>query len=71
MLGAGPGLNIRSSELPGLDALWTEDLSVNILELVPLIVGPLPVKGVRVAAMIKARKGFLDPSTSGKGIIRS
>ncbi len=65
VLGTGPGLNICPSELPCLDALRTEDFSVDGFEFVPLVIGPLPVEGVHEAAMIEARKGFLDPSTRG------
>ncbi len=67
VLPAGSGFDVRSSELPCLDLFWAEDVSVDLLECVPLIVRPLPVEGVRVLAMIEARKGFLDPSASGVG----
>ncbi len=65
MVPAGPGLDVCSSELPCFDLLRTEDVSVNLFKCVPLVVGPFPVEGVRVLAMIEARNGFLDPSTSG------
>ncbi len=65
MVPAGSGLDVGSSKLPRLDSFRTEDVSVDLFECVPLVVGPLPVEGVRELAMIEARKGFLDPSASG------
>ncbi len=64
VLPAGSGFDVRSSKLPGFDSLWTEDVSVDLFECVPLEVGPFPVEGVRRLAMIEARNGFLDPSAS-------
>ncbi len=55
-----PGLNVCSSKLPCLDSFWTEDLSVDLFERVPLVVGPLRVEGVCRCAMI-------EPSASGVG----
>ncbi len=62
-----PGLNICSSKLPGLDLFWTEDVSVDLYECVPLVVGSLRVEGVCCAAMIEARNGFRERSVSGVG----
>ncbi len=61
----GPGLDICPSELPCLNALRPKEALVDFLEGVPLVVGPLPVEGVHVAAMIEARNGFLNPRASG------
>ncbi len=62
---ASPGLDVGSSKLPGFDLFQTEDVSVDLFECVPLVIGTLPVERVCVLAMIEVRKGFLDPSASG------
>ncbi len=62
-----PGLNVRSTELPCLDPFWAEDVSVDLYELVPLVIGSLPVEGVCQCAMIEARNGFRERSASGVG----
>ncbi len=60
-----PGLNIRSAEFPCLDPFWAEDVSVNLFELVPLVVGSLPVEGICRCTMIEVRNGFRDWNVSG------
>ncbi len=62
-----PGLDVCPSKLPRLDSFWTKDVSVNLYEHVPLVVGPLRVEGVGRCAMIEARNGFLKPSASSVG----
>ncbi len=65
MLPVCPGLDVGSSKLPCFDSFRTEDVSVNLFECVPLVVGPFRVEGVCRAAMIEARNGFRERSASG------
>ncbi len=67
VLPACPGLDVRSSKLPCFDSFWTEDVSVDLLECIPLVVWPLRVEGVCCAAMIEARNGFHEHNASGVG----
>ncbi len=60
VLPACPGLDVRSPKLPCFDLFWTEDISVDLGECIPLEVGSLHVEGVCCAAMIEARNGFRD-----------
>ncbi len=64
VLDTSPGLDVCLSKFPCLDSLWSEDFSVDILECVPLEVGPFCVEGVCCLAMIEARNGFLDRRVS-------
>ncbi len=57
---AGSGFNVRASKLPGFDLFWTKDVSVDLFELIPLIVGSLRIEGICRAAMVEARNGFLN-----------
>ncbi len=65
MLPGSSGLNVRSSKLPCFDSLRTEDVSVNLFECVPLVVGSFDVEGVCWATMIKAQNGFRDWNVGG------
>ncbi len=67
VLPAGSGLDISASKLPGLDSFWTEDVSVDLFEFVPLKVGSLRIEGVCWAAVIEARNGFHERSASSVG----
>ncbi len=58
-------LDVSSSKLPCLDSFRTEDVSIDLVESVPLPVWTRPVERIRCPAVIKARKGFLDPSPRG------
>ncbi len=59
------GFDVCSSKLPGFNSFRTKDVSVNLGQLVPLVVGPLPVEGVCRAAVIEARNRFLKRRVTG------
>ncbi len=63
-----PCLDICLSKLPCLDSLWSEDLSVDLYERIPLVVRSLRVEGVCWCAMIEVRNRFLEPSASGVSV---